>query len=67
MNIQGDKQLIYGFQSDKNKILYLPTFNKEVKMYYMEYNFDISPQEITDINPNKFNQFSNEIITMKKK
>ena len=66
MNIQGDKQLIYSFQSDKNKILYLPTFNKEVKMYYAEYNFDISPQEIININPNKFNQFSNEIITMKK-
>ena len=64
MNIEGDKQLIYTFQSDKKKIIYLPTFNKEVKILYIEYNFDISPQEIININPNKFNQLSNEIITM---
>ena len=64
MNILGDKQVIYSFQSNKKKIIYIPSFNNGLKIYYSEYNFDISPQDLINIAPKKFKEYSNKIINM---
>ena len=63
--IVGEYQRIYNLQSPNKHIIFVPSFNKNMKAYYFEYNYDITPQEIIDINPKKFNEFENKIVSMK--
>ena len=62
MDILEDYQLIYSFQSNQKKIIYVPTFNKEVKMYYSENNLDITPQQILNIDNKKFKEISGAFL-----
>ena len=63
--INGKYQIIYILQSDNKHIIYIPTFDKDMKAYYSEYNFDITPQEILDVDTNKLKEFSNKLFYMK--
>ena len=64
MNVLGDKQIIYAFQSNTKKVIYIPSFNKGLKIYYSEYNFDISAKDIINMKPTKFKEYSNNILIM---
>ena len=64
-NIPGDYQLIYNFQTKQKNIVLVSSFNRDIKAYYAEYNFDITPQEIINIEPKKFKEFTNELFTTK--
>ena len=66
-NSPGEYQLIYNFQTIQKNIILVSSFNKDIKAYYAEYNFDITPQEIIDIEPKKFKEFSNELCTTKER
>ena len=57
-------KLIYSFQTSKEHIIYAVSFNKGMNAYFSEYNFDIEPQEIINIESKKFNEVSNKISIM---
>ena len=59
-------QQIRSFKSTQDHILYFSSFNKDFNIYFSEYNYDLSPQDIININPQIFNISSNKIIQMKK-
>ena len=58
-----EQQLIYSFQSTREHIICTFSFNKDIKYYFSEYNFDISPKEIINIAPNIFKEIPKNIIT----
>ena len=60
-------EIIYSLQSQVDSIIYFARNNRDIKFYYLEYNFDITPQEIINIDSKKFTEFSDEILTMKKR
>ena len=60
-------EIIYSLQSQVEGIIYFVRNNKDIKFYYLEYNFDVTPQEILNIDSKKFTEFSDEILTMKKR
>ena len=65
INLIGENQLIYTFQLKEKSIVFTHSFNKGIKAYYHEFNFDISPQEIINIDPNKFKESTNNPVIMK--
>ena len=63
----GYYKLVYSFEFSKESIIYFAKNYKDLKFYYFEYNFDITPQEIININSKKFNEISDQIFIMKEK
>ena len=63
--INGEYQKIYNLQSPNKFIIFASSFDKNMKAYYFEYNYEITPQEIIDINSKKFNEFENKIVSTK--
>ena len=64
-NLANQYKLIYNLQSKVSSVIYFDTNNENIKVYYLEYNTDVTPQEIINIDPKKFKELSNEIFTMK--
>ena len=64
MNIPGGYHILYTLQIKTKTIFYLSSFNKGINIYYHEYNFNITPKEIINIDNNKFKEFSNQIVNM---
>ena len=60
-------EIIYSLQGQVESIIYFARNNKDIKFHYLEYNFDVTPQEIINIDSKKFTEFSDEILTMKKR
>ena len=58
-------KLIYNFQSKKQLIICAFTFNKDIKLYYSEYNFDVEPKQILSIEPTKFKEIPTNIKIIK--
>ena len=58
-------KLIYNFQSKKELIICAFTFNKDIKLYFSEYNFDIKPKEILNIEPTIFKEIPKNITIIK--
>ena len=58
-------KLIYNFQSKKKLIICAFTFNKDIKLYYSEYNFDIEPKQILNIEPTKFKEIPTNVTSIK--
>jgi hypothetical protein len=58
-----EQQLIYSFQSTREHIICTFSFNKNIKYYFSEYNFDISPKQIINIASNIFKEIPENIIT----
>ena len=65
MNLVGEKQMIFTFKFEIKSIVFAHSFNKGLKSYYHEFNFDISPQEIINIDSNKFKESTNNPVVMK--
>ena len=65
INILYQYKIIYNFQSQVPSIIYFNKNNENIKVYYLEYNLDVTPQEIINIDPNKFTEFSDKILIMK--
>ena len=65
MTLVNQYKIIYILQSKISSVIYLAKNNEDIKMYYLEYNFNVTPQEIINIDPKKFTEFSGEILTMK--
>ena len=64
MNIEGEYQILNTLQFSKKTVIFTHSFNKGINVYYHEYNFDITPKEIMEINNNKFKEISNKIFNM---
>ena len=58
-------KLIYNFQSQKELIICAFTFNKDIKLFYSEYNFDIEPKQILNIDTTKFKEIPKNITIIK--
>ena len=58
-------QLIYSFQSKKELIIGAFSFNKDIKIYFSEYNFNIRPKEIINIDAKIFEEINKNIINIK--
>ena len=59
-----EKQLIYSLQVKKRTIIFPSSFHEGLVVYCHEYSFDLTPQEIINIEPKKFKDYTNKIITM---
>ena len=64
MNISDGYQVMYTFQIKTKTVVFIPSFNKGVNVYYHQYNFDLTPEQIINIDTNKFKEFSNQIVNM---
>ena len=58
------KKLIYSLQIKKRSIVFPSSFHEGLIAYCHEYNFDLTPKEIINIEPKKFKKYTNQLITM---
>ena len=54
-------QSINSFQSNNEHIICAFSFNKDIEIYFSEYNFDIKPKEIINIEPSIFKEIPKEV------